>query len=142
MNTKETSSVRREAQKEALLEQLSQIPIVGKACARAKISRAQFYRLREQPEFKARIDSAIEKGIENICELCEDKTISLIRKGNLLSMKFWLQAHSPRYSRKLEISGKVNVVDEKLTEEEEQILKEALRVSLPQNNTSNANEDE
>jgi len=132
------SAVRQEAQKQAMLEQLRHMPIVQIASKKAGMSRTNFYRLRNSDDkFKSAIEEAITEGVEAICDMSESQLISLIKDRNFPAIKLWLQVHNPKYSRKLEISGKVNLVNEEPTEEEKQIIEEALRVALPQNDKSN-----
>jgi hypothetical protein len=140
---KEISAVRQEAQKQAVLEQLRRMPIVSAACKRAGMSRANFYRLRNSDnKFRSDIELAITEGVETICEMGEYQIVSLIKNGNFAAAKFWLQSHHSKYSRKFEILGKVDLVSEELTEEEKQIIEEALRIALPQNQEINEQEYE
>lgn len=112
-----------------MLEQLRRTPIIEAACARAGVSRAQFYRMsKEDGEFDAAAKEAMAEGVAFINDLSESQLIQMIKDRNFAAIRLWLQVHSPAYSRKLEISGKIGV-EESMTDEDQKLLaslKEAL----------------
>jgi hypothetical protein len=141
-NKKGVVAQKHERVKRLILEQLRQIPVVQYACVRVDIGRATLYRmLEDDPNFREAVNKAIAEGNGFISDLSIGGIIKLIKEGNFAPMKYWLEVHDPKYSRKLEIAGKVELVNEELTEEEIAILKESLRKALPENEAG-AHEDE
>lgn len=84
----------------ALLEQLKTIPNVSLACEKVELSRNTVYRwCREDPEFKARLDEALESGIESVNDLAESKLIANINGGNMRAIQYWLDNNKRNYAR-------------------------------------------
>ncbi len=128
----ETAAVRQEAQKQAVLEQLRQIPVIEIACKRAGVSRPTLYRMRSADEaFKAGIEEALAEGVAFINDLSEAALIGLIKDRNFSAVRYWLQVHEPKYSRRVEISGTVKVEDRALTGDEKRLIEEAMQAALP-----------
>ena len=87
--------------KESLfLEQLKTIPNVSLACEQVGLSRNTVYRwCREDPEFKARLDEALENGIDSVNDLAESKLITNINNGNMRAIQYWLDNNKKTYIR-------------------------------------------
>ncbi|HEY4497249.1 MAG TPA: phBC6A51 family helix-turn-helix protein [Candidatus Paceibacterota bacterium] len=119
-------------EKKTLLEYMKKTPIVQVACERAHISRATYYRWRnEDKEFKKAADTAISEGESLITDMTESQLISLIRDRNFPAIQLWLRHHHAKYADRIELSGKLTVEEEPLTPEEEAIIKKALKLALP-----------
>jgi len=117
-------------QKKSVLVQLKQVPIVQVACQKSGVSRATFYRWRqEDKDFKKLADEAVLEGETLITEMSESQLVSLIRDKNFAAIQLWLKSHHPKYGTKVEISGGLNVSRE-LTEEENKLIEKALRLAL------------
>jgi hypothetical protein len=129
---KETVAARQETQKQAVLDQLRQIPIVQVACQRASVSRPTFYRLRAEDEkFKTAIEEAIAEGILLINDMSETQLITMIKEKNFSAIHLWLRVHNPRYANKLEIKGRIVHAAKELSPEDKQLVAEALRAAMP-----------
>ncbi len=87
--------------KESLfLERLKTIPNVSLACEQVGLSRNTVYRwCHEDPEFKARLDEALENGIDSVNDLAESKLITNINNGNMRAIQYWLDNNKKTYIR-------------------------------------------
>ena len=131
---KEAVAVRQERQKELIAEQLEKVPIIHHACEKVGISRASYYRWRkEDREFAKTCDDAIAKGVLLVNDMAESQLLSAIRDGNMTGVIFWLKSRHPAFRTRLEVTPKTQD-DETLTPEQEEIIRNALRlasISLP-----------
>jgi len=118
--------MKRDKLKNALIEQLKEMPIVQITCKKLGISRASYYRWRQDPEFAKAADTAIIEGEALITDMSESQLISLIRDRNFQALQLWLRHHHPKYSNKVEVTGHLNVKEEPLTPEQEELVKKAL----------------
>lgn len=115
--------------KEILLEQLRKTPVVQMACEKTKIGRTTYYRWkREDDAFSAAADEALEEGKLLVNDVAESQLLSAIRDGNFPAVQYWLKHHHPSYRNKLELSGNIRHIDERLTPVQEEEVREALRL--------------
>ena len=127
---KKTIAVRREKEKRALLDLLRKTPIIQIACERSGVSRATYYRWRdEDEEFRSRSESALREGEALVTDMSEAQVISLIKEKNWSAISFWLKHHHPKYATRLEVVARTTV-EEKLNPEQEALLHRALKFSL------------
>ena len=125
-----TVKKRIEKDREILLEQLKKTPIVQLACEKTGISRATYYRWRkEDPEFAALADIAIEEGSLLINDMAESQLLSAIKDKNMTAIIFWLKHHHRAYATKIEISASTKDQDEVLSEEQEALIRHALELA-------------
>lgn len=116
--------------KNKLLEQLKRVPIVEAACQKAGISRQTFYRWKfEAPEFAKDVEKAIDDGRMLVNDLSESQVLSLIRDKNWQAISFWLKHHHPSYKTRIQIEGSLQMPQEELTPEQEELVREALRLA-------------
>ena len=59
--------------------------------------------------------------------MAESQLISLVKDKNFPAISYWLKHNHPDYSNRLELSGKISTQSEKLTPEQEEIVKIALQ---------------
>jgi hypothetical protein len=84
-----------------VVECLKTTPIIQVACQKSGISRATFYRWREQDEvFKQQIDQAQKEGVGLVNDLAESQLISLLKEKHPTAIFYWLNHHHPDYSDK------------------------------------------
>ncbi len=122
--------LRQEKEKQIVLEQLRRIPIVQVACEKAGVSRATFYRLRnEDSEFKKVIEEAVTEGVSFITDMSESQLITLIKDKNWPAISFWLRAHHPSYRTKVDINARITATPEKLTPEQEAEIERAIKLA-------------
>ena len=115
--------------KENLIEQLKATPIVEVACKRTGISRATYYRWRQDDaDFASRADQALQEGAKLINDMAESQLISAIKDKNLTAIIFWLKKHHKLYADKVELSGKVEIENKQLTKEQEELIQKAIRL--------------
>lgn len=80
------------------LEQLKNIPNISLACEKVGLSRNTVYRwCNDDEEFKKRVDSAMNDGVESINDLAESKLISSINNGNMRAIEYWLTNNKKTY---------------------------------------------
>ncbi len=138
---KNVITLRQTKEKELILEQLRRIPIIQVACEKAGVARATFYRLRnDDPNFKLAIEEAVTEGVALITDMSEVQVISLIKDKNWSAISFWLRAHSPKYSTKVELTTKIQR-EEILTDQQKELIQKALSLAtLPEPNAPQTNE--
>lgn len=119
--------MKRDRDKDLMLEQLRKIPIVQIACERIGVARATYYRWRsEDKAFKDESDQAMRDGELFVNDLSESQVITLIKDKNWPAISFWLRNHHPKYADKLMVEASISRVDEKLSPEEEKLVQHAL----------------
>jgi hypothetical protein len=126
--------------KNIFLENLKTVPIVQISCDKASISRNSVYRWRkEDKEFADEMDNAMAEGEDFINDVSESQLFNLIKEKSWPALAFWLRHRNPKFKEKVEITGTIKNEKEILDPEQEQLLKEALRLALP-NDNKNSNE--
>lgn len=120
--------------KKRFLEILRKTPIIQLACERSGISRASLYRWKkDNPDFAQEVDEAIIEGCGMITDIAESQLLQAIKERNITAVMFWLKHHHRAYASKLELSGKL-AIDDSLTPEQEETVRQALKAFLPNNN--------
>lgn len=77
---------------------LSETPLVSLACKKTGISRSTFYRwYKDDIKFRELVLETLDSGRKNITDLAESMLIKEIQRGNMNSIRFWLQHNEPRY---------------------------------------------
>lgn len=90
-----------EIMKRKLLEELAKNPIIGFACAKVGLSRATYYRWREENiVFEVDANLAIAKGRAVINDLAESQLISAIKDRQISAISLWLTHNHPVYTYK------------------------------------------
>jgi len=129
-------------EKQTLLDNLRQMPIIELACKKSNISRASFYNWkRNDKEFAKSAEEAITEGENLITDLSEHQLISLIRDGNFQAIQLWLKSHHKRYAEKLDVTANVNIKDEPLTPEQKELVEKSLTMAGILLNTNQQNHD-
>jgi hypothetical protein len=130
-----------EQEKNSLLENLRQIPIVELACKKSGVARASFYRLRkDDKEFAKVVDEAILDGEDLINDLSQSQLVSSIRDGNFQAIQLWLKHHHKKYADTIEVSGSIDIKEKPLTEEQKQLVEKSLMQAGILLNGDNKNE--
>lgn len=100
-NNYTTVEERQEKDKQALIEALKEMPIARVACKRAGVSRATYYRWRnEDKNFLQQCYGAISIGVEAINEMSDSQLIALIGEKSMQAIKWWQQHNHERYGAK------------------------------------------
>lgn len=121
--------MRSDADKQKLLKELRQSPIVQVACKRSGVGRASYYRWRKTDEaFAKAADEALAAGQSYISDLAESQLIAAIRERNLGAVTYWLKHHHPDYATRVELEAR-HKLDGKLSPEQRALISEALKLS-------------
>ena len=76
------------------------IPNISLACEKVGLSRNTIYRwCNEDPDFKDRLDEAIDSGTDSINDLAGSKLISKINAGDMRAIVYWLDNNKKTYMR-------------------------------------------
>lgn len=121
--------------KDSFLDHLRKVPIVQIACEKVGVSRNSVYRWKnEDAEFRKAMETALEEGEELINDMSESQLISMIRDKNWNAISFWLRKRSPKFKDRIEVQ--VAPTQEELTPEQEETVREALRLASMDSITS------
>ena len=122
------------------LEELRKVPIVQVACEKAGISRNSIYRWKRKDEkFSQKIEQALVEGEAFVNDISESQLFSMIKEGEWPAVNFWLRHRHPKFKDKVEITTKNS--DEKLTPEQESMIRQALEFSSTNSNNLNNSDD-
>ena len=117
-------------QKQEVLEILRRTPIVQTACQKVGISRATFYRWKQESKvFAKQADDALAEGYDLINDLAESQLLTAIKNQNLTSIMFWLKNHHKTYADKLQVMAQVEHKDSPLTSAQRALIKKALSLA-------------
>ncbi len=120
--------------KKLFLENLKKIPIIQVACEKAGVSRATVYRWRDKDKkFRKILDMALSEGEALVNDMSESQLISLIKEKNFSAIRFWLNHRHEKFKERVEVTAKIEKQEE-LTQEQEAIVREALRLASLDNN--------
>lgn len=115
--------------KKLFLENLKKVPIIQVACEKAGVSRATVYRWREKDKkFRKILDEALSQGEALINDMGESQLISLMKEKNFSAIRFWLNHRHDKFKERVEITTK-SEEQEKLSPEQQKIVKEALKLA-------------
>lgn len=116
--------------KQELLEILRRTPIVQTACQKCGISRATFYRWKQESKtFAKQADEALAEGCELINDLAESVLLTAIKNQNMTALMFWLKNHHQTYAEKLRVMAEVEHKDNPLTPAQRALIKRALTLA-------------
>ncbi|MDO8566101.1 MAG: phBC6A51 family helix-turn-helix protein [Candidatus Moranbacteria bacterium] len=111
------------------LEQLRKIPIIQVACEKVGVARSSVYRWRDEDEkFRQSLEEALSEGEALINDMSESQLISLIRDKSYQAISFWLRHRHQKFRERVEVTANIQSQDV-LTPEQEEIVREALRLS-------------
>ena len=116
--------------KDSFLDELRKIPIVQVACEKSGVSRNSVYRWRkEDEEFSKAMDIALQEGEDLVNDMSESQLLTLIKEKSWSAISFWLRHRNPKYKDKVEVTTKISIGDDTLTDEQEAIVKRALELA-------------
>lgn len=112
--------------KELVLEQLKKTPIVQIMCEKIGISRVSFYNWKKKDkEFAKQVDEAQLDGRSLVNDLAESQLINAVKDRNINAIVAWLKHNHPNYKTRVEIEGRLNVIEE-LSPEQQKLVQKAL----------------
>ncbi len=116
--------------KKILLEQFKKVPIVQLACEKTGISRATYYRWRqEDTDFAKKADAYLAESVDIVNDMAESKLLSLIKEGNMTAIIYWLKHRHKAYSTRVELSGSFEHTNIEISDEHKELIKKALKIS-------------
>ncbi|MFA6486044.1 MAG: phBC6A51 family helix-turn-helix protein [Candidatus Magasanikbacteria bacterium] len=116
--------------KQLFLDQLKKTPVIQLVCEKINVSRASYYRWRDQdPEFIKESDAALIEGRAVMSDIAETQLLNAIHSQNLSAILFYLKTHSEVYSPKLQLSGKLEIKDKPIPPEQMAIIRKAVELS-------------
>ena len=129
--------------KELILDQIRKVPIIELACQKAEVSRMTLLRWKkDDPKFAKDIDEAMNMGKSLISDVAEANLINAIKQGNMRGIIFWLTHQKDAYRNKIELSGSMTHIREELTDDEVEILRQALELAGYEENISKKSGDQ
>ena len=129
--------------KELILDQIRKVPIIELACQKAEVSRMTLLRWKkDDPKFAKDIDEAMNMGKSLISDVAEANLINAIKQGNMRGIIFWLTHQKDEYRNKIELSGSMTHIREELTDDEVEILRQALELAGYEENISKKTGDQ
>lgn len=112
-NLKKQNTIARKQEKlkTSFVASLEKYPIVKVACDKSGVSKATYYRWRDEDEsFRDRADQAMLHGEEFLNDMAEHQMIALIKDKHFPAIRFWLERRHPMFNKtKIEHSGHVGV---------------------------------
>jgi len=116
--------------KNLIVEHLRRTPIIEAACQKAGISRQTLYRWKaDDHDFAKEVEKATVDGRMLVNDLAESQLIGAVKDRTLPAITYWLKHHHPSYKTKIQIEGSLQMPQEELTPEQEEVVKEALRLA-------------
>ncbi len=110
------------------LDELRKVPIVQVACEKTGLSRNSVYRWRnDDAEFRKAMEVAIAEGEELVNDMSEGQLLTMIKEKNWSAISFWLRKRNPKFKDRIEVD--VTPKQEELTPEQEETVREALRLA-------------
>ena len=130
--------MKRNRDKELVLEQLRKIPIITVACEKVGVGKSSVYRWREEDKkFSKDLEEALTEGESLVNDMGESQLISLkkapknasnIKERNLPAIRFWLNHRHAKFRDHVDITARFEKQEE-LTQEQEEVVREALRLA-------------
>lgn len=119
--------------KQKLLENLKQVPIISVACQKLGIGRSSVYRWKTEDRlFSQEFDKSLQEGKQLINDLAESQLINAIKDQNMTGIIWWLRNNHPGYTNKIELTT-LKSEDERLSPDQQKLIEKAL-VVLSKNN--------
>lgn len=114
--------------KQNVLENLKQVPIISVACQKLGIGRSSLYRWKTEDKlFSKEVDKALQEGRQLINDLAESQLISAIKEQNMTGIIYWLRNNHPGYADRIELTHKTE--KEELSSEQKELVKKAIALT-------------
>ncbi len=116
--------------KQLFIDQLKKTPVIQLVCGKLNVSRASYYRWREQdPEFAKESEAALIEGRAVMSDVAETQLLNAINNQSLPAIFFYLKNHSAIYSPKLQLSGKLEIKEKPISPEQMATIRKAVELS-------------
>ena len=114
--------------KQKILENLKQVPIVSVACQKTGIGRSSFYRWKSQDKlFSKQANEALLKGKQLINDMAESQLISAIKGQNMTAILYWLRKNHSGYADRVELTHKTE--KEELSPKQKGLVQKAIALT-------------
>lgn len=130
MNNKYQKTIKKRLSedKQKVLENLKQVPIISVACQKLGIGRSSVYRWKTEDRlFSQEFNKAFQEGKQLINDLAESQLINAIKDQNMTGIIWWLRNNHSGYTNKIELTTS-KTDDEKLTADQQKLIEKALMV--------------
>jgi hypothetical protein len=77
------------------------------------------------------MNEAIAEGESFVTDMSETQLIALVKDKHFPAISMWLRHHHPKYKDKVEVTGRFIHERREQTEEDKELIKEALRLAMP-----------
>jgi len=86
------------SKKASFIKELEDHPLVERACRKVGVSRATYYRWRQEDSvFRMDVEIAQERGRDKLTDFAESKLLELMNNSHYPSIVYWLSRNSKRY---------------------------------------------
>lgn len=134
--------MKRDRTKDLVLEQLRRVPIIQVAAEKIGISRTTIYRWKNESEqFCKDLELALAEGEALMNDMAESQLLTLMRDKHWPSIRFWLERRNPKFRHHVEITANLQTPQEELSPEQQEIVREALRLAHLTTNNEGENHD-
>ena len=122
--------MKKDRNKDLILDQVRKIPIIQVACEKVGIARATVYRWKDEDEkFKKNLEVALTEGEALINDMGESQLLSLMKEKNWPAISFWLRHRNPKFRERIEVTANIKSPQDELTPEQQAVVQEALRLA-------------
>ena len=122
--------MKKDRNKDLILEQVRKIPIIQVACEKEGGARATVYRWKdEDEEFRKNLEVALAEGEALINDMGESQLLSLMKEKNWPAISFWLRHRNPKFRERIEVTANIKSPQDELTHEQQAVVQEALRLA-------------
>ncbi len=122
--------MKKDRNKDLILEQVRKIPIIQVACEKVGVARATVYRWKdEDEEFRKNLEVALAEGEALINDMGESQLLSLMKEKNWPAISFWLRHRNPKFRERIEVTANIKSPQDELTPEQQAVVQEALRLA-------------
>jgi hypothetical protein len=122
--------MKKDRNKDLILEQVRKIPIIQVACEKVGVARATVYRWKDEDEgFRKNLEVALAEGEALINDMGESQLLSLMKEKNWPAISFWLRHRNPRFRERIEVTANIKSPQDQLTPEQQAVVQEALRLA-------------
>ena len=122
--------IKKSTTKKLFIEQIRKTPIMQAACEKVGVPRGTIYRWKnEDPEFAKALDEALLEGRSMVSDAAVSQLLTAIKAGDLGAIKYWLNHFDDNFKTKIQFSGTMRHIRDDLTDEEAEVINEALKLA-------------
>ena len=104
-------------EKNRLIEELKELPVISIVCKRTGIGKSNYYRwMGKDMDFNEKVYHAIKVGRENINDIAEGHLIAAMRRGEKWAIQYILENNSIRYYKPKRVQDTIDAPYQGVTE--------------------------